>query len=191
MRRLLTLLGLPLLAACSRSDARSSGIIDSILPPDTALARFREGLTEPTALEGGVPGLTALTDSFVARVERADTAGLAALALTRAEFAYLYYPTVPESRPPYDLAPGLFWFMLEGNSDRGLATLLAERGGHPLGYHGVRCEGEPRRYGENTVWSLCLIRRAGAPGDTVAERLFGPIVERDGIFKFVSYANKL
>jgi hypothetical protein len=30
-----------------------------------------------------------------------------------------------------------------------------------------------------------------APGDTVDERLFGPIVERHGRFKFVSFANKL
>lgn len=190
MRRLL-ILGLSLCAACGRSEIRTSGTIDSILPLDTALARFREGLTEPAGLEDGLPGLTTLADSFVARVERADTAGLRALALTRAEFAYLYYPTVPESGPPYELAPGLFWFMLEGSSARGLATLLAERGGHPLGYRGVRCEGEPRRYGPNTVWPLCLVRRAQSPGDTVAERLFGPIVERAGLFKFVSYANKL
>jgi hypothetical protein len=30
-----------------------------------------------------------------------------------------------------------------------------------------------------------------APGDTLEERLFGPIVEREGVFKFLSFANKL
>jgi hypothetical protein len=130
-------------------------------------------------------------DSFAARVERADTAGLASLALTRAEFAYLYYPTIPESRPPYDLAPGLFWFNLEGNSSRGLAALMAELGGRPLGYAGVDCRGDARRYADNTVWPMCLMRRIQSPGDTAAARLFGPIVERRGVFKFVSYANRL
>jgi hypothetical protein len=35
------------------------------------------------------------------------------------------------------------------------------------------------------------VRRVQAPGDTVRERLFGPILERGGRFKFVSYANRL
>jgi hypothetical protein len=36
-----------------------------------------------------------------------------------------------------------------------------------------------------------VVRRLPSPGDSVSERLFGPIVERGGRFKFVSYANKL
>jgi hypothetical protein len=30
-----------------------------------------------------------------------------------------------------------------------------------------------------------------ATGDTIGERLFGLVVERGGVYKFVSYANKL
>jgi hypothetical protein len=30
-----------------------------------------------------------------------------------------------------------------------------------------------------------------APGDTATARLFGSVLERDGTFKFVSYANDL
>jgi hypothetical protein len=191
MRRLFAAASiLVVLAACSRGEARPAGTVDSVIPWDTALARFREGLAEPAGLHGGATSLDALVDSLAARLERADTAGLTALALTRAEFAYLYYPTVPEARPPYDLAPGLFWFTLEGNSSRGLMTLLGELGGRPLGAARVRCEGDARHFGENAVWPLCLVQRVRASSDTVEERLFGPIVERDGIFKFVSYANK-
>lgn len=43
----------------------------------------------------------------------------------------------------------------------------------------------------NTVFGPCLIRRVQAPGDTVSERLFRPIIEREGRYKFVSLANKL
>jgi hypothetical protein len=36
-----------------------------------------------------------------------------------------------------------------------------------------------------------VIRSVRAPGDTVAERLFGVIVEHDGRFKLASYGNEL
>jgi hypothetical protein len=35
------------------------------------------------------------------------------------------------------------------------------------------------------------VLRVQAPGDTVEERLFGLILEREGRFKFVSLANQL
>jgi hypothetical protein len=166
-------------------------MVDSVVPIDTALAHFRQGLTEPAGLQAGATSLEELIRTYVSLLERSDTAGLARLALTRAEFAYLYYPTVPESRPPYDLSPGLLWFMIEGNSARGLRGALEERGGKPLGYVGHRCVGDPRHDGINTVWPSCVVRRLQAPGDTVEEHLFGPILERHGVFKFVTFANKL
>ena len=128
---------------------------------------------------------------FVEALEVLDSVTLAGLSLTREEFAYLYYPTNPQSLPPYDLSPSLFWFLLEGNGHKGLRQALEERGGKPLRYVDHVCTGEPSHEGENTVFGPCLIRRVQAPGDTVSERLFGPIIERDGRYKFVSLANKL
>lgn len=179
-------------AACSRGAASPRrATVDSVVPIDTALARFQEGLTAPAALEPAVGSLDELIGTFVTLLERSDTAGLSVLALTREEFAYLYYPTVPEARPPYELGPGLLWFLIEGNSARGLRAALADRAGAPLGYVGHRCPGEARHDGTSTVWPLCVVRRLQASGDTVEERLFGPILQRDGRFKFVSFANKL
>lgn len=178
-------------AACAEADGTGTGTIDSVVPWDTALARFREGLDPVDTLRGGAPTRDALIQRFVAALETADTAALTAMALSRAEFAWLYYPTVPEAHPPYDLRPGLMWFMVEGNSSKGLRRALEEYGGTALRVVGHRCEGEPRVFGENRVHPLCVLRRLQAPGDTLEERLFGPIVERDGRFKFVSLANKL
>lgn len=193
MHSLRTLLVMAVVASCSGGEAHppSSSVVDSVTPMDTALARFREGLAEPPGLASGAPSLDTLIATYVTRLEQRDTAGLARLALTRAEFAYLYYPFVPEARPPYELSPGLLWFMIEGNSARGLRAALSERGGTPLGYVGHRCPGAPRHDGDNTVWPICVVRLRQAPGDTVEEHLFGPILERDGVFKFVSFANKL
>jgi hypothetical protein len=67
---------------------------------------------------------------------------------------------------------------------------LNERGGRPLHVVGTRCE-KPDTQGENTLWGPCVLRRIEAPDDTLDERLFGPITEREGSYKFLTYANKL
>ncbi len=181
--------------ACTRPDApraRAAPVtIDSAIPRDEELRRFRSGLIEPAELTVGAHSRDALVWSYVRALERGDTAALAALVITKAEFAYIYYPTNPQARPPYNLSPGLMWFMFQQSSQRGLMHALEERGGRSLGYLGYSCDHSPSREGANRVWGPCLIRRRRPGGDVVAERLFGLILERGGRYKFVSLANKL
>jgi hypothetical protein len=171
--------------------AAYAGVVDSVVPRDEALRRFRNGLGEPAGLDGAATSRDALVRAFVRAVEAGDTAAALALTLTQAEFGWLYYPTTPQGLPPYDVSPSLLWFLTRGGSDKGLRRLLDERGGRPLGYVGYRCDPTSSREGENTVWGPCVVRRLEAAGDTVEERLFGLILERAGRFKFVSLANKL
>ncbi|MGZ8398693.1 MAG: hypothetical protein ACXWWN_06625, partial [Gemmatimonadales bacterium] len=65
-----------------------------------------------------------------------------------------------------------------------------ERAGRALRYLGHTCI-SPRVEGKNRVHPSCELRRVTAAGDTVAERLFGLILERDSRYKFVGYANRL
>ena len=167
-----------------------SAVIDSALPRDEEMRRFRRGLSEPARLTGGAPSADSLVARFARALESRDTAALRTMRIDRAEFAHLYYPTTRLARPPYDLAPGLMWFQLEGNSGRGLMHALEERGGRPLAVIGHRCS-QVEREGENRLHAGCVVRRLQAPGDTVTEQLFGVMVERGGVFKFVSYSNKL
>lgn len=167
-----------------------AGVVDSVVPREIALARFQASATRVTALAGGTRSRDALVERYVRGLERRDTAGVRALALTRDEFAFLYYPTNPQGLPPYDLSPSLQWFLIEGNTEKGLSRAMEERGGRPLRYAGYACQGEASREGDNTVWGPCEIRRLQAAGDTVTERLFGQIIERGGTYKFVSLANK-
>ncbi|HZN98543.1 MAG TPA: hypothetical protein VFB61_12500 [Gemmatimonadales bacterium] len=181
------------LAACGGAEAKPSpgGVVDSIVPRDTAIARFQRSLPLVTAFQGGAPSRDRLVRSFVAALEKRDTAALRALALDRSEFGWLYYPTNPEGLPPYNLTPQLMWFLLEGRNEQGVAKLLDRRAGRPLHYLGYRCEGEPSRQGGSVVWGPCVVLRRSEQGDTVSERLFGQIVARGGRYKFVSYANQL
>jgi hypothetical protein len=180
-----------LAAACGDGQPpEQAGVVDSTLPIPVLLDRFRAGLDRPVELSGGAGSLDELVARFARAVEAADSAAFRDLALTRAEFAWLYYPALPEAAPPYELDPGLMWFMIEGNSGRGLYALLEAVGGRPLGMVSYSCESE-RHHGPLTLWGPCLVRRVQNGADTVTESLFGPVVSRDGRFKFVSYANRL
>jgi hypothetical protein len=181
------------ITACGRDAARArvqaAGVVDSIVPQGEALARFRKGLPEVDRLTGGAPSRDALVQRFVTALARGDTATLGDLLLTRAEFAWLYYPTNPQGLPPYSLPPGLMWDMHALQSAKGLRRALADFGGRPLGYAGYACDPDVSRQGQNVVAGPCTIRVGVGGTDTL--RLFGLIVERGGRHKFVSYANKL
>jgi len=165
--------------------------VDSAVPREAALARFQQASPRATTLEGGAGSRDALVHAFLRAVETRDTLALRRLVLSRGEFAYLYYPTAAQGLPPYSLSPDLYWFMTVEQSNRGARALLAELGGRHLPYAGYRCEGDSTVEGENTLWGPCLIRTLQRRGDTLSQRLFGPIVARGGRFKFLSYGNKL
>ena len=164
-------------------------VVDSVRSADEALRRFRAGIAvAPKRLVGGASSKSALIGGFVAALAASDTAALARMALTRGEFAYLTYPSSPYTRPPYRQSPEIVWLLLGTEHDKGLTRLLRRLGGQKLGYLGHRCDVKPLREGRNRIWRGCVSRVRLATGDTLEARLFGAIVERDGQFKFASYA---
>ena len=172
--------------------ASRGGAVDSALAADELLRRFRADIDAvPTRLEGGETSRDALVRRFAAAVQRRDTSELRAMHLSRAEFAYLYFPSNAVARAPYELDPALLWFRLAGETEKGVARLLDRHGGAGFRLVAHECAADAEIQGANRLWGPCVTRFATAAGDTLALRLFGSIVERDGRFKFVSYFNKL
>jgi hypothetical protein len=112
------------------------------------------------------------------------------LVLDRGEFAWVFYPSTPQGRPPYDLSPQLMWDMLVRQSDRGLTDALTRLGGRELGLVDYDCGSEPAIEADNRVWGPCKITIASG-SDTIGTRLTGPILERSGRYKFISFTNDL
>ena len=202
MRRIATLLtAAAVLTTCRTAPDRaatgreaatpSAGVVDSAIPREEALRRFRNGLQPLDTLTGGAESRDALVRQFVTALEQGDTSALGRLVMTRQEFAWIYYPENPQGLPPYDLSPDLLWFMLENRGTIGLAHLVRERMGSRLSYVRYQCDSLPSVEGENRVWGPCTVARRQGDGKLVMERLFGLILERRGRFKFVNYANKL
>lgn len=166
-------------------------VVDSAIPREVALARFRACCARVTSLSGGEPSRDELVRRFVHALETKDTGAFREMLLTRGEFAWLYYETNPQSLPPYRLSPSLMWFLLEGNGGKGLGRAVDEYGGRPLGFIDYRCDEQSSKQGENTVSGPCAVRRVEPQGDTVQVRLFGLVLERGGRWKFVDYSNRL
>lgn len=189
---------LTLLIACGNGEKDSAqpvaaqpaaGTVDSIFPRDESMRRFRRDLPEVTTLSGGAGSREELERRFVKALEARDTTTLAALALTKAEFAWLYYPTVKSGMGETGLRPELMWLLLDSNSRKGLRVILAKLAGSPLPYDRHHCA-EPEMEGDNRLWFPCVYTTAAA-GDSVRVRLYGPIMERGGVYKFVGLANTL
>lgn len=161
---------------------------DENVPPEEALRRFRDGLERPTRLEGGTPSRDALVHAFVAAVEAADTAALRRLLVSRAEYAWLVYPASPLSRPPYYQPIARAWRAAMEPSDAAIGALMREFGGRPMGFASYNCPRPPVVEAGNRAFSGCITHLRLGTG-TTPRRLFGPILERDGRFKFLSFAN--
>lgn len=185
-----------LLAGCGRSEARASSasagrVVDSLVPREVALARFRDSLAVTDSLTGGAATRDDLVRAYLKALEQSDTAAFDRLVLTKAEFAYLYYPTAPQALPPYNLQPDLMWFMLFERSNQGVLRALRRYGGQRMELVDAECGTAGSREGENTVFGPCTVRWHDAKGGVSGARLFSQIVERRGRYKFLSYANKL
>jgi hypothetical protein len=174
----------------SRNRARPGYIVDSILPVGEQLRRFRSGTLEaPTRFLGSAQGRDALVRRFMQSLEATDTAALARLTISRAEFAYLVYPESPYAARPYQQSPDLVWLRHSAASATGLSRLLQRVGGRRLVLLGMTCRPEPVHEGSNQIWRDCVVRFTSGSGDTTSLQLFSAIVEREGQFKILSYAN--
>jgi len=188
-------LGLLGSAACNTGPAEDQAagqqpvVVDSILPIEIALHRFREGLQEVARLTSGAPTRDALVAELATGLAHSDTLALERLAVTRAEYAWLYYPTTAIARPPYELPPALAWFQLQEGNRKGALRLLRDLGGRTNDLLGYSCAADPMTERDNRIWTGCLVELRVDGGPASQQRLFAAILERDGQFAFLSFHN--
>lgn len=170
--------------------AQPGYVVDSILPPDEALRRFQESVVNPGALVHGAASRDALVHQFVRAVEANDSLTLIRSAVHRGEYAHLIYSQSPLAQGATYQPPEVAWVQLSNGSVQGFRRTLARHGGHSLNFASYRCPEAPERHGDLTIWRGCLVELGTGEGRSTT-RLFGPIVSRNGHFKFLSLANDL
>lgn len=165
--------------------------VDSILPVEVLLDRFRSDIPQVNTLSSASGSREALVQRFVKALATSDSADLKAMAMSAAEFAWLYYPESEFTRPPYELAPEHVYLLIDQNSRKGLVRMLRRSVGVGMEYAGHDCLPEPRVRLHDRLWEGCTVRLRNPDGSVDTLRLFGDIWERDGRWKLVSYANEL
>ena len=178
--------------ATPAADLPAGYVIDSALPIDTLLARFRATLPDtPTTLAGGESSPERLTRALLGALAAQDTATIRRLVLNRSEFGWLYYPHTRYTKRPYELGPELLWIQVNENSEKGIVRLLRRYGGSSLRFETLTCPDSATSEGPNTITGPCQVTFAAADSAARTLQIFGSIIARDGRHKFVSYANEL
>lgn len=182
-------------AARTRQDsinrAQPGYVVDSILPLEEEMRRFREsvGGARATILRGGSTSEAELVDQFARALSAGDSTALRRLAVSPREFIDLVYPQSPYTKPPYRQPPGLLWSQIQRPSGSGLRRLLERHGGQPFHIESLSCPDRGEWQGANLLHANCRVRFVSGKSAPRDGRLFGTILERGGEFKFVSYAN--
>jgi hypothetical protein len=164
-------------------------VVDSVFPPEEMLRRFQQESGVPvTALSGGERSIEALLDKYWSLLVAGDTLAMTPLVASQREFAYLYFP---ESRELTDgVPPAISWLMLTSNGGRGLTRALREAAASDPVSRGTVCQPLELRAGRSRIVGPCgVVRtRAGQP-DTLW--FVKHVIERDGTYKLMSFANEL
>ena len=168
------------------------GVVDSILPIAELLDRFRKPLADkPDTLRHASASIKALVTRWTLAVASNDTAALNAMLLDRAEFAWLYYPGSKMSLPPYEAPPQLLWGQMLATSEEGAQNILKKFAANSFKIGGVNCPNPAVIEGGNRLHEGCLVQLETPNARAVDGAYFGTIIERDGRFKFVSYASRM
>ncbi|MBC7844292.1 MAG: hypothetical protein H7099_18415 [Gemmatimonadaceae bacterium] len=155
------------------------------------LRRFRAGLPEPAGLAQGAASREELVNRFVAALASADRAALVRLNMTRAEFAYLYFPNSRDAAMPNGMPPSLRWDLISLNSEKGINRAIDRVGNRRLTLESLDCRKPPLNTGALTMYDGCTVRLLLPDGKSFDGPLFGSIMSYGGRFKFVGYANDM
>ena len=180
-----------LLAGCrdAASEAEAAVRVDSIRPPAEALARFREGLPIADSLAGGAPSRDSLVARFVEAVALQDTAAIRGMVLSRAEYGWIYFPSLQRMNPGTNLQPEVMWMLHTQESQKGITRVLRRLGGGQARFGAYACEDAPQVEEANRYFHQCTIQTIAPDGEKAPLKLFGSIIERGGRWKIVSYGN--
>lgn len=164
-------------------------VVDSIFPPEEALRRFQAESTPVTALTGGASSTDELLRRYWETLQSGDSLALRPYVVNKAEFAYLYFPESNEAEN--GLQPHVSWLLYSNNGGRGLSRALTLASTESVPITGTAClEDRTQTIGKNLVHGPCgVVRMLGARPDTVW--IAQHIIERDGVFKLLSFANEL
>jgi hypothetical protein len=165
-------------------------VVDSIFPPAEALRRFRDasGPGRPTRLSDGDTTVLALFTGYVDALRARDSLAVLRFALTRPEYAWLYFDGSPEQQS--GLVPQAAWALMESRSNVGLGRAAGRVSA--LGSTRVvsaTCGPTNVALPAAELIGPCTVVLESADGTRTPLPLSRMVMRRDGRVKLVSFAN--
>ena len=170
---------------------QAGDVVDSILPMEEYERRFRQHLTEVDTLAGGATSRDALASQVMDAIAARDSAALATLLISPAEFSWLVFPHHVYREEPYALDPAIFWAQMQLATEKGRRRLFNRYGGRHPSRVAVSCGRDTAAARDGLIlWAPCSVQVTWAG---VAERgkYFGSIVEHSGRYKLLSLETDL
>jgi hypothetical protein len=171
----------------------------SVIPPDEDLRpkdpeedAVRRGKRDvgpiDAELGGGFPTAEDLANSILAAIRRSDTAALHALRVSYREFATIFWPEFPQSRPLTNIEPQDAWFFHDGTSHDGASESISAFGGRDLSLVGVRTTKGRMDFTNFDLYDGVVIEAVdAATGERVSIPWAITFAERNGVWKVFMY----
>jgi hypothetical protein len=165
-------------------------VVDSIFPPVEALRRFRaaSGPAQPTELTEGDTSIRSLFTNYVAALQARDSIAVLRFALTRGEYAWLYYDRSPEQKS--GLVPQAAWALMESRSNVGLGR-AAGRMAALADSRVIDANCGPTKVTilQGELIGPCVVELQSANGVRTTLPISRMVMRRNGRVKMVSFAN--
>lgn len=148
----------------------------------------------PVPLMGGRPAADSLVAAVLDGLGRSDTALLKELLVTRDEYMKVIYPELgkhwPGARDGRPEIAEALWTNHAGNAMKGLRRALRDLGGQQLSLKRVEFADGTKEYVSYTTHEGTIVTAADARGKERTIGAIGSIVEKDGVFKLLSYRDR-
>lgn len=194
---LITLFTSSLLVSCGgetnaeKTDRNSEAGSDTSYIRDSAFYALLDSNTVP--LSGGLPSIEDVVRKVLTGLEQLDTASLQQLLITQEEFRTIIYPEQGmhyagsrDMRPEVQL---FIWQNLEGSRNKGLRRILRDLGERKLTFVAVAFH-DTKVFPSYVVHEGTEVTVTDDRGKEHTLHSIGSIIEKDGVFKLMSYRDK-
>ncbi len=134
-------------------------------------------------LGGGYPSAEDLARAILDGVRRNDTHVLHGLRVTQREFATIFWPEFPQSRPSTNIQAEDAWFFHDATCHDGVSETVSEYGGRELQLVRVRSTVGRMDFTNFDLYDGIVIDVVDATGETISIRWAITFAERNGVWK--------
>jgi hypothetical protein len=184
-------LGIATVALAPMGEEPGKSILDGIEDPnrvkDLEADALRTGkrVVGPISEElgGGYDSAEDLARSILTAVRASDTKALHSLRVSNREFARIFWPEFPQSRPATNVQADDAWFFHDASCHDGVSEIVTQFGGRHLELFEVQCRKGRLDYANFDLYDDIVIEAVDSRGERISIPWAATFAERNGKWK--------